>query len=554
MSNPSSRSDAWRLRAGVPFVLAAVVGGLLTAAPQAGAIPAAAPSAPLSTVTGDWGTSIPFEIGSDSSFKAVDSLSPTDAWAVGATNLFTSRTLKATLVQHWDGTRWSVSASPNRSGLPSSNVVNSNVLNAVDAISSNNVWAVGDTVLTTPNNDFAGSGSLVEHYDGTSWTIVPSPNGVLPDFQFFNILLGVSGTAADDVWAVGWNGFIDFGGLHRPTIQHFDGTSWSLVNNQLPPIGNSAQNVVLESVTAVARNDVWATGFYSDENTGPFTHPLALHYDGTAWQVDNPVDVTLSSTFNHVNLNVVKATASNDVWAVGNVSYTDTDGNNQSQALIEHWDGTQWQPVRSPASPTGSAYTLAALAPFASDDIWALGTSGSDVDGQLLEHWDGTTWTVVPGPALDKHYNCGFFGAAATTGAAQAVGACVSNDPTVLPNVKPLAELLPGVPSAPPVDGTVPTPPINLVASATEDKQIFVTWNDTASTETGFNLERCQGNGCTNFVQVAVLPANANRFVDGPLKVNTTYTYRVRAFNGNGTSTPSNTASATVTIIITRGR
>jgi hypothetical protein len=57
---------------------------------------------------------------------------------------------------------------------------------------------------------------LVEHWDGTSWSVVSSS-------AFSG--LGVSGVSADasnDVWAVG-----------QHFIYHFDGKSWSLTNCRL---------------------------------------------------------------------------------------------------------------------------------------------------------------------------------------------------------------------------------------------------------------------------------------------------------------------------------
>ena len=83
------------------------------------------------------------------------------------------------------------------------------------AISTNNVWAVGFC------DNF--SGDLVEHWDGTSWSVVSSPafNGTN------DILHGISADASNDVWAVGNSG----GGL----ILHFDGTSWSRTVLPDPP-------------------------------------------------------------------------------------------------------------------------------------------------------------------------------------------------------------------------------------------------------------------------------------------------------------------------------
>ncbi len=76
-------------------------------------------------------------------------------WAVGSAG-------SQALIEHYDGTCWNIVSSPK--------LKQRGALNAVTAISTNNVWAVG------LRDDF--SGDLVEHWDGTSWTLLTTPGGV----------------------------------------------------------------------------------------------------------------------------------------------------------------------------------------------------------------------------------------------------------------------------------------------------------------------------------------------------------------------------------------
>jgi len=69
-------------------------------------------------------------------------------------------------------------------------------------------------------------------------------------------------------------------------------------------------------------------------------------------------------------------------------------------------------------------------------------------------------------------------------------------------------------------------------------------WTDNANNETGFKIERCQGNGCSNFAEIAQVGANVTTFPNTGLSANTRYRYRVRAFNGGGNSAYSNIAGA----------
>jgi hypothetical protein len=95
----------------------------------------------------------------------------------------------------------------------------------------------------------------------------------------------------------------------------------------------------------------------------------------------------------------------------------------------------------------------------------------------------------------------------------------------------------------PPPNPVPPVAPVSLAAAATST-QISLNWTDSSANEDGFRIERCQGAGCTNFIQIAELLANATTYVDTALAASTAYTYRVRAYNNAGNSAYSNIASA----------
>ena len=91
-----------------------------------------------------------------------------------------------------------------------------------------------------------------------------------------------------------------------------------------------------------------------------------------------------------------------------------------------------------------------------------------------------------------------------------------------------------------------PTAPTGLTATATSASQINLSW--TASTDnvgvTGYRVERCQGAGCSSFVEIAT--PTGTSFSDAGLAALTPYSYRVRAGDAAGNlSAYSNIASVT---------
>ncbi len=100
--------------------------------------------------------------------------------------------------------------------------------------------------------------------------------------------------------------------------------------------------------------------------------------------------------------------------------------------------------------------------------------------------------------------------------------------------------------------GGVPPAPSNLTAVGKSkiiggNTKVFVqlTWKDNSTNETGFEIERCTGAGCTNFARIRTVAANTTRYNDKTVAGATTYSYRVRATSSAGPSGYSNTATVT---------
>jgi hypothetical protein len=92
---------------------------------------------------------------------------------------------------------------------------------------------------------------------------------------------------------------------------------------------------------------------------------------------------------------------------------------------------------------------------------------------------------------------------------------------------------------------TVPATPTSASAAPKSTTSILVKWTDAATNESGYRVTRCKGASCLDFVDVALIGANAMSHLDENLEVNTLYRYRIYAYNSAGSSARSNTAEAT---------
>jgi hypothetical protein len=163
---------------------------------------------------------------------------------------------------------WGTIDSPNQGDLQ-------NNLADVKAFSFTDVWVVGEWNPGVPPTE-TGRRTLTEHWNGSSFSIVPSPNADWPGVDK-PTLEGVSGVSSRDVWAVGYAQ--DFSSFKSTTLtEHWDGTAWRLVPSP-NPAGDSLPNG-LTSVAAVSSTDVWAVGA-----AGFPQKSLILGWNGSVWTV-----------------------------------------------------------------------------------------------------------------------------------------------------------------------------------------------------------------------------------------------------------------------------
>lgn len=294
--------------------------------------------------------------------NAVTAISSDDVWAVG---MDTTHNSSLTLAIHWDGSQWTHYSTPNLGAI-------TNGLYGVASTSTDDVWAVGNGYPPSQN-----SRTQIQHWDGSQWSIVPSPNVGTNN----NYLTAITALSANDAWAVGQS---NNGATLATLIEHWNGTQWSVVPS--PNLGSTNN---LNTVVALSANDVWAAGEYS---SGGVVRSFTLHWDGNQWNIIATPNVGTGN--NH--LTALAALSPNNVWAVG--SYAPYQSPPYHQTLSLHWDGNQWSIVPSP-NDTSLTNVLQAVQILSTGEVWAAGWYDSD-NGQrtLIERYSCPPPTVTGTP------------------------------------------------------------------------------------------------------------------------------------------------------------
>jgi hypothetical protein len=118
---------------------------------------------------------------------------PNDVWASAFADNVNGENLAEPYLVHWTGKSWVIVKVPN----PNSKAEGSR-FNAVDVLSAGDVWAVGQT---QKNN--GSILSLTEQYNGSVWTVVPSPDPGMNGKLFNNSLDAVGGAGGRNLIALG---------------------------------------------------------------------------------------------------------------------------------------------------------------------------------------------------------------------------------------------------------------------------------------------------------------------------------------------------------------
>jgi len=310
------------------------------------------------------------------SLMSVSTVNADLAWAAG-------RTAGHGVIMRWDGETWSEDTAP---GLPDVWEWSS-----VSAVSADDVWAYG-----TVERDQA-----LVHYDGRRWTSVPTtgptddswpevPVAAVPGRLFkggkalytysdgewatfalpaMTHIRDIEALSADDAYATGMQYPVDGG---HPVTYHWDGTTWTLLDEAPVPAGTDTAEIAVESP-----DSVYVAGWAQPDVDPPV--PSVVHWNGSSWK-----DVT--GALADLYLDAIVPDGRGGLWATG----TDKAAPAFSDPVFWHFDGTTWTREDGTTASDGEtrwpSYSFYDLAPVddGSGAFWAVG----DYQAPMDEHGD----------------------------------------------------------------------------------------------------------------------------------------------------------------------
>lgn len=297
--------------------------------------------------------------------------SASSCFAVGNQYFPASRSGK-TLIERWNGKAWSIVASPN----PAAGWANPQL---------NGVSCTATACLAVGLKSFTSSDccqTFAQRWDGTAWSTVPTPN--LTGSRYSR-LDAVSCRATLGCVAVG--GFATTG-VFMTLVERWNGTSFSVVAS--PNHTDLGEGDQLASVSCPSATSCEAAGSWFLGGDGkPAT--LIERWNGTQWSIVTSNDPPRS----YAELHGMSCAAATNCTAVGDYFAPPPNGFNGSKTLIERWNGTAWSIVASPNAGADSSLATLKCVNATTCFAAGHGSAASGAWNALIERWNGTTWKVV---------------------------------------------------------------------------------------------------------------------------------------------------------------
>jgi hypothetical protein len=282
----------------------------------------------------------------------------------------------------WNGNTWTASSDPAASLLPS--------LRRVSCLSSSFCMAVGQRL----NDATSSTNTLVEYWNGSSWSVLASPQGALANSE----LRSVSCTSTSFCLAVGSS--TSLGSILTQTLSEvWNGALWSALPN---PVGlGGALNLM--SVSCASSSYCVSLGY------GAGGGPLGVVASQLLW--------------NGLSLSVPNlAAAAPPVGGLSCVSPTFCMA--AANNTYSRWDGSSWSNL--PVAASSEADSATALTCTSTTFCISAGSRDGHETGYitqtLVKEWNGTSWNYVPSANATTLGDNGLSGVSCTDTACTAVG------------------------------------------------------------------------------------------------------------------------------------
>lgn len=253
------------------------------------------------------------------SLVSLDAVSADDIWAGGA--YLGSDGATHGLIEHWDGSAWSIVKSVDRSGC---------YLNAISGVGESDIWGVGYCY-----NDDGVEVTFTEHWNGKKWSRVPSPN---VDGQSADQFTGVTAISSDNVWASGNTPDGAGPATSSVLLAHWNGERWKLTKGHDPRPQQTASSYVAPTA-AQTRTSLTGTSTSAatpgasicfsnldgdDSSLGVNSQNYETEY--AAYDDEAAADVTLDKTCKVRSVTVLGTAACNVVQSEVVTFYADKNG------------------------------------------------------------------------------------------------------------------------------------------------------------------------------------------------------------------------------------
>lgn len=256
------------------------------------------------------------------------------------------------------------------------------MLESVSCVPPRHCVAIGYTPAGLP--DEPEPGAVVEVWNGTSWSVQPTPP-LAGDVE----LRSVSCASVNDCVAVGWQSPSAGGAIgNQPLIERWDGADWTIDQQAGGLCGAQCAYFSRTLASVGCASASWCEAVGSTDTTHSTTTTFAESWNGTSWATTptaNPAPAPPDD-----QLTAVSCTTPTPCVAVGS---------GQNGVFAERWDGKRWSVHgnrRAAATPNGISCTSRSHCEI-------VGSGAPDHSSEPRPQawlWNGLSWAAQRPPGL----------------------------------------------------------------------------------------------------------------------------------------------------------